>query len=125
MIIPDTSVWIEFFRGNALIHHTLTSEIERQNINAVECVFAELLQGAKNKREIKIISEYWDYLPKIEWKGMWLEAGLLSAQGRYCSKGVGLIDAVIIACAKRSQSKIWTLDKKLRAVLSDANLFDE
>jgi len=51
MIIPDTSVWIEFLKGNEPYFSQLKELLERNEVMGVECIFGELLQGAKNSRE--------------------------------------------------------------------------
>ncbi|OGQ05388.1 MAG: hypothetical protein A2W61_05870 [Deltaproteobacteria bacterium RIFCSPLOWO2_01_44_7] len=123
MILVDTSVWIEFFKAKIPIFPLLSAEIEHQNIFATECIFGELLQGAKDQRERHIIQSYWKNLPKREETGLWIEAGSVSSQEKYLSKGIGLIDAFLIAFTKKHRLKIWTLDKKLRAVLIAPEIF--
>jgi len=81
-------------------------------------VFGELFQGAKGTRERTILREYWANLPKRDESGLWIEAGVRSAQRKWFAKGVGLIDAFLIAFAEKHSLKVWTLDKKLAAVLS-------
>lgn len=117
MILPDTSIWIEFFRLKPEVQPDLKREIDRQNAVAVECVFGELFQGAKGARERTILGEYWVNLPKRDESGLWIEAGLRSAREKWFAKGVGLIDAFLIVFAEKYSLKIWTLDKKLTAVL--------
>jgi len=41
---------------------------ENREVLAVECIFGELLQGAKNKQEKEIILDFWKYLPKKNMK---------------------------------------------------------
>ena len=124
MIIVDTSIWIEFFRGNENIFSPLKVELENQNIIGLECVFGELLQGARNKKENSLIIECWNTLTKHDEKGLWLEAGILSAEEKYYSKGIGLIDAFLIAARKRFNATLWSLDKKLLLVLSKHEKYD-
>ena len=116
MIIVDTSVWIEFFKNNLTVSAALRREIEQSHILAIECVFAELLQGVRHRKEAEIITKYWELLPKIEERGLWIKAGLLG-------KGIGLIDACIITAARNSKSQLWSLDKKLNAVLKPLERF--
>ena len=44
--------------------------LENQKILAVECIFAELLQGAKSIRDRDILISYWENLPKSIVKDM-------------------------------------------------------
>ena len=117
MIIIDTSIWIEFFKNNPEYQAAVKSLLEEQKVLAIECVFAELLQGAKNKREREILSSYWENLPKYECGDIWIDAGRFSSENKLVSKGIGLIDCVIVVSAKNSGSKIWSLDKKLNSIL--------
>ena len=123
MILIDTSVWIEFFKRQPSIFSTVTSLLESQSIIAAECVFGELLQGVKDSRERTVVLGYWDNLPKRDEAGIWIEAGLMSAENKWVSKGVGLIDAVLLCLAMKHHLKVWTLDKKLLAVMKATENF--
>ena len=123
MIILDTSVWIEFFKKNLDIFRAVKKLLEAEEVYALECIFGELLQGAKNDGERDLIISYWKYLPRIEEKEIWIEAGKYSGEKRLTSKGISLIDSVIIIAAVRSKSKVWTLDKKLRKILNQEIIF--
>ena len=78
-------------------------KLENKEILAAECIFGELLQCAKNKREQRIITSYWEHLPKINESGIWIEAGIYSGRKKLVSKGVvGLIDVVILLTARKT-----------------------
>jgi hypothetical protein len=119
MIILDTSLWIEFLKHNEKYYSHIVYLLENQKVFAVECIFGELLQGAKNKREIDIISLYYENLPKAFVNDGWLKAGIYSSENKLISKGVGLIDCFIIITARLYKAKIWSLDKKLNSLLSE------
>jgi predicted nucleic acid-binding protein len=104
-IIVDTSVWVEFLRGNPLFFSRLQELLENQNILTIDCIFAELLQGAKDKRERDI------------------NAGIYSSEHKLISKGIGLIDCVIIISSYQYRAKIWTLDKKLLNILKKEEIY--
>jgi hypothetical protein len=93
--------------------------LEKKEILAVECVFGELLQGIKNKYEEEIIINYWNYLPKKEYKDIIIEAGNYSSKNKLLDKGVGLIDAIILLHGIKSDSKIWTIDKKFQRIVPE------
>lgn len=116
-IIADTSVWIEFLKKNQDFFVLMQELLESNSLIGVECVFAELLQGVKSKREKDIVLSYWDYIPKINETGIWLEAGSYSNDNKFFEKGIGLIDSVLITLSVKYFLKIWTLDKKIRQVL--------
>ena len=119
MIILDTSIWIEFLKGNLYYFTIVRQLLENQEVMVVECIFGELLQGAKNKEENEIIKKYWESLPKIKHEGLWIEAGEYSYENNLISKGVGLIDAAIIIAAQSVNAQIWTLDKRLHSILGN------
>lgn len=123
MILPDTSVWIEFLKGQKDVFPFFRSELENQNIVTVEWIFGELLQGARNPEETRVLLDYWQSLPHVEGEEIWLEAGRLASREKFYQKGVGLIDAAIIVAARRRQAALWTLDKKLKGVLRQDELF--
>src|SRR5262245_57885603 len=117
MILVDTSVWIDFFRAKRQVHSEMKAALSNRRVVAAECVFGELLQGARGVREREIVQGYWQNLPKREERGLWIEAGNLSARRSLYSKGVGLVDAFLLAFAEKYDLKIWTLDKKFFAVI--------
>ena len=123
MILVDTSVWIEFFRGRDPIFSELAERLEETNILALECVFAELLQGAKGIRERSLIREMWDSLPHFDETEVLLRAGEESGQRKWKDLGVGLIDAWIVTAARLSGSQIWSLDKKMLSILSTSQIY--
>jgi predicted nucleic acid-binding protein len=123
MTILDTSVWIEFFKKKPEIFTPVKKLLEAEEVYALECIFGELLQGAKNNQERDLIIAYWRHLPKIDVNGIWIDAGKYSGENKLSSQGVGLIDAVIIMAAIRSKSKVWTLDQKLIKILNKKIIF--
>ncbi|MCK4541740.1 MAG: PIN domain-containing protein [Spirochaetales bacterium] len=123
MIILDTSIWIEFLKGNSQYTSKVKSLLENREILAVECIFAELLQGTNNDRERSLILSYWNHLPKLNDNGLFIEAGLFSGKNKLLDKGVGLIDSLIYIHAMKTGSMIWTLDKKLTRIISDKQIY--
>jgi predicted nucleic acid-binding protein len=97
-------------------------QLEQQNIVTTSLVFAELLQGAKNKQEIKILEEYFSILENLEQKNTWIEAGKFSQENKLISFGVGLPDATLLVIAKNTKSTIWTRDKKLKKIMEKLHI---
>jgi len=125
MIILDTSVWIEHLKNNPDFFPKISKLMGTGDILAVECVFGELLQGVKNKKENEIILKFWEYLPKKNYENAIIEAGEYSAKNKLLDHGIGLIDAIIIIHGIKSNSKIWTLDRKLLRILPDELKYEE
>ena len=122
-LIIDTSVWIEFSKGTPAYFSPIRELLENQNVLAIDCIFAELLQGAKDKREREIILSYFNNLPKVEISDLYIKAGIYSSEHKLISKGIGLIDSAIIFACHHYKTKIWTLDKKLNTALKKEEMF--
>jgi PIN domain. len=122
-VLVDTSVWIEFFKKNENYFFALQGLLENRSVLALECIFGELLQGAKNKRESEVIISYWDNLPKITIDNLLIESGKYSSEHKLVSRGIGLIDCAIIISAKQFEAKIWSFDKKLLSILKSEDIF--
>ncbi len=123
MIVLDTSIWIEFFRGNQSYSPIVKDLLEKRSILAVECIFGELLQGALSRREQTVIESYWKNLPKSSSEEVFIEAGKYSSDNRLHIKGVGLIDCVIVISCRKYKAQLWSLDKKLNSLLRKEELF--
>jgi hypothetical protein len=76
MIIPDTGVWIEFTRGTMPIRQHLSLLVDRGEVIALDCVFGELLQGIKTRKDKEETIYYWNKLPKLRYRDIFFKAGL-------------------------------------------------
>jgi len=119
MIILDTSVWIEYLRNDPAYFPEISKLLESGEILAVDCIFGELLQGVKNKTERDIILKFWTYLSKGYYENIIIQAGEYSSENKLLDHGIGLIDAIILMYGIKSNSKIWTLDKKFLKIIPE------
>jgi predicted nucleic acid-binding protein len=117
-VIFDTSIWIEYFKGNPEYFETCQQLLDSGSVYTLELIFAELMQGAKGKRELDLIRIFYQNLPKLDAPDQIFEAGIFSQKNQLFSKGIGLIDSIIFFTAIQNRKKIWTLDKKIRAFLA-------
>jgi predicted nucleic acid-binding protein len=117
MIIVDTSVWIEYLKGNEHYRNVLPKYLKDKHVVAISAVFGELLQGVKNKREYEIIIGFWESLPKLNEEDLFIEAGKLSHEYKLYNAGAGLIDTFLLAAALNNDYAIWSLDKKLNMAI--------
>lgn len=122
-IIVDTSVWIDYFKGNKKYFDFIQKLLEKNEILTIELIFAELLQGARNKKETEMLKSYYGLIPKVEIENLCILAGEFSRQEKLISKGIGLIDSCIITATIFSDSRLWTLDKKIQNFLDNRYLF--
>lgn len=107
MVLVDTSVWVAHFRdgndelatllndGRVLCHPLIAGELACENLKdrAVILSFLQLLP-------MSIEAEHEEVLSFIE-------------NNRLMGKGIGYVDAHLIASAVLTGIPIWTLDKKL------------
>lgn len=112
-VIFDTSIWIEYFKGNVMYFDQCQQLIENGQIIGVDVVYAELLQGALNKREVEIIKQYAAIIVAGNIPELYTKAGDYSRENKLLSKGIGLIDAIIIVSAIELDAVLWTLDRKI------------
>lgn len=123
MIVADTSIWIDFLKGSLRYSDYMSTHIENREVLMLECIAGELLQGVKGKKEKNIILEYWRLLPTVSMDSLWVKAGIYSSENKLVSKGIGLIDSVIITACKETESKLWTLDEKIKKNVDRELLF--
>jgi predicted nucleic acid-binding protein len=113
MTVVDTSVWIEYLRGNKKISDVLIPKLNSRKVIAISAVFGELLQGVRNTKERAVVTGFWENLPKETEDDIFIEAGQLSNEYKLFAQGVGLIDCYILAFSMHYDCALWTLDKKL------------
>jgi predicted nucleic acid-binding protein len=123
MVLADTSIWIEFLRGNQPFFDQVSEVLEKNEILALSLIFGELLQGAENNNERKVIIDFWNNLPKLPETDLFIRAGLESNRHKWIHKGIGLIDSAILVAARDTSSFIWTLDKKLLSILRKEEIY--
>ncbi len=116
MILVDTSVWVDHFRrGNSKLSYFL----EEGQVFGHEFVTGELACGnLKNRKEILALLRE---LPQSA-LAQNDEVLALIEMRRLFGKGIGWIDAHLLASARLAGANLWTLDKRLGSVAADLNL---
>lgn len=120
MILVDTSIWIEFLRKRSPTFEHMLFLLEQQEVISLEVIFGELLQGAKNPDERKILLAYWGSIKKLDPELLWIKTGLKSGEEKWTNKGLSLVDSAILTAAQESGLGIWSLDKTLLAQATNA-----
>jgi predicted nucleic acid-binding protein len=123
-LVFDTSVWIEYLKGNPSYFFNCQELLEEGKVCGIALIFAELLQGAKGKREIGVILDLVNSIPLLDEPQLIIEASIISNRLNLINQGVGLIDAVIIHSVKKNDLLLWTLNKKVRKVIGYEFLFN-
>ena len=116
MILVDTTVWVEHLRrglpslatllqeGEVLIHPWVIGELACGNLRNRQQVL-ELLQGLPMAT---VASD--------------AEALLLIEREQLMGRGIGYIDAHLLASARLSHCRLWTQDRRLAAVAQEQGL---
>ena len=116
MILIDTSVWVEHLRrglprlatllqdGEVLIHPWVIGELACGNLRNRSQVL-ELLQGLP---AATVASD--------------AEVLLLIERDRLMGRGIGYVDAHLLASARLSHCRLWTQDRRLAAVAQEQGL---
>ena len=123
LLLCDTNILIEIYRGNQTIINTV-KQIGQRNITVSDVTCAELLYGARNKAELKIFRKDLDsltvlpVLPKISKMAVTLVE-------QYClSHKLALPDALIAATSIYHQLPLYTLNVKDFVFINDIKLFN-
>lgn len=72
MILVDTSVWVDFLRGEDSLQRRLFRRLieDEADISMTEIIFTEILQGIKNDGEFQAIKDYLLEFPMYRPKGI-------------------------------------------------------
>jgi predicted nucleic acid-binding protein len=111
MVLPDTSVWIPYFRSrNGEEGDRLEELIEQGEVAICGPVLAELLAGARDSQSEAIIGTV-GHLPFVELdRAAWEEVGGLARRLRQSGQTLPLTDLAIAVAAARGAHALWSLD---------------
>ena len=117
MVLVDTSVWIDHFRGNDSV---LAELLIKNNVLTHQFVRGELALG--NLRQRDSILYLLDNLPQAS-VAYPEEINFFIEKNALFGLGIGLIDVHLLASTQIAQNtKLWTRDKKLMAAAMQLNL---
>ncbi len=110
-LLLDTDVLIEILRGRAEAAACLAS-LGEQVIGIPVLVRMEILQGARNRRELEILIEQLDRYPLIVLEKDDSERALKWFECYHLSHNVGIMDCLIAASALRLGKPLYTFNIK-------------
>ena len=116
MILVDTSVWVEHFRAGS---DRLRGLLLGEQVLCHPFVIGELACGTLRKR-VEILSML-KALPEAHLLEHEEIMGFVEAQRLY-GRGIGWVDAHLLASALLARCAIWTLDKPLRRAAAALNI---
>lgn len=122
-VLVDTSVWIEFFRGNSLIGNNLEMLIIKDSVEICGVVLFELLQGIKSDSEKFKINDILSNLPYVEVnKIIWQKSAEIAFNIKKKGFTVPFSDILIAVLAIENNLSVFTLDKHFE-LISELELY--
>jgi predicted nucleic acid-binding protein len=116
MILVDTSVWVDHFRAG---NRALQSLLEAAEVLAHPFVIGELACGTLHHRvEILTLLQALPNATAAEHD----EVMRVVEHERLYGRGIGWIDAHLLASARLSDAALWTLDRRLSKIASGLSL---
>ena len=108
MILVDTSVWVDHFRRDNV---GLRRLLDDATVSCHPFVFGELACGTlRNRDAILGMLERLPHAPVAQHP----EVLALIAARRLMGRGLGWIDAHLLASALLDEGRLWTLDRSLK-----------
>jgi predicted nucleic acid-binding protein len=114
MTLADTSVWVEHFRRG---HTGLRKLLEKGEVIMHPFVYGELACGhlPDRTRTLSLLAALPSLTPADD------SAVLYAIDLRkWSGRGIGWIDAHLLTSALLTRAPLWTLDRKLRALATEA-----
>ncbi len=123
MILCDTNVFIEIYRGNDLFVEIFKT-IGQQNVVISDVSCAELLYGARNKKELKAICNDIDNLIVLPIESGISKLSVELVEKYSLSHKLSLPDALIAATAIWHNIPLYTLNTKDFKFIEKLELFE-
>lgn len=119
MVLVDTSVWIRFSAGRAPFAAGLDALLDRDEVLAHDLVEGELRIGDRGGRR-RLLTDYARMLraPTVAHA----EVMELVRSRKFGGRGIGWIDAQLLASALVASATLWTADARLAAIAHDLDI---
>lgn len=116
--LVDTSVWVEFLRGEKIsIKKRLENLLDENRAAVTGIILAELLTGIANEKEQRFLEECFLGLPFLEaTREIFTTAGKMGAALRKKGIAMPLSDLLIAALAKTYSLTVLTLDNHFQTL---------
>lgn len=116
MVLVDTSVWVRFLAGRSPFAGVLDRLLEHEQALAHELVEGELLIGDRGGRSVLLDSyRKLSRAPSVAHEEVITLVGSRKLNGR----GIGWIDAHLLASAMVADALLWTADADLAAIAAE------
>lgn len=110
-LLVDSSVWVEFFRGNARIVSRLDAALEADRVAVCGPIVAEVVSGARSRREFETLRSAFEGIdlvpdPPDAWPRIADARFALARRGTQAA----LVDLLIALTAAESRHTLLTRD---------------
>jgi len=113
MVLVDTSVWIRFLAGRAPYAKALDDLLSRGEASGHDLIYGELLVGdASGRRALLDDFAAMHHAPSVSHA----EVVAFVRDRRLHGRGIGWVDAHLLASALVGRLTLWTADTRLAAV---------
>jgi hypothetical protein len=117
VVLPDTSVWIPYFRSvSGGDGDRLEALIDRGEVAICGPVLAELLGGAGDSQRASIV----ETVGSLPWadldRAAWQEAGAVARRLRQEGRTLPLTDLAIAVAAAHAGYSLWSLDSDFERI---------
>jgi predicted nucleic acid-binding protein len=118
-VLVDTSVWIRFLSNRAPYAAELDALLARDEVTGHPFVYGELLMGDKGGRQ-NLLAEYeqMDQAPMVPHG----ELVAFVRERKLHGRGIGWIDAHLLASSLVGRLKLWTADPALATLAKALNV---
>ncbi len=116
MVLVDTSVWIRFLAGREPFARELDALIDSAEILSHEFVFGELLVGDRSGRASLLAS--YDVIARAPTIPHGEVVEMVRVR-KLAGRGIGWIDAHLLASALVASARLWTADASLAALATE------
>jgi predicted nucleic acid-binding protein len=128
VVLPDTSVWIPYFRSSSGIEgDRLELLIKEEEVAICGPVLAELLGGADDMQRTSIV----DTVGDLPWADLdhvaWQDVGAVARRLHQAGQTLPLTDLTIAVAAARAGHALWSLDadfERIASVLDGLELYE-
>jgi len=116
MVLVDTSVWIRFLAGMEPYASELDRLLARDEVLGHDFVYGELLIGDRGGRARMLVA-----YTELHWAALvrHVEVAGMVKDRRINGRGIGWIDAHLLASTMVERSSLWTADRPLANLAED------
>ena len=118
-VLVDTSAWVDFFRDESSPFGTVVDALLQEELVCTSgLIKAEILPGARTKKEFNLLREYFNVLPLLaDPGGLWDE--VIRAQRKLKQRGingVGIPDLIVAVTALAHDVEVFSKDRHFEAM---------